>query len=105
KQQLTEIDVIPEDYGGDVPVVEISAKESLGIDDLLEMILLVADLQELKANPNKPAIGVIIDAEVDRNRGPAATVLVQSGTLKVRDVVVVGATWGRIRAMTDDRGR
>nr|WP_294086219.1 translation initiation factor IF-2 [Sphaerobacter sp.] len=105
KQQLAEVGVIPEEYGGDVPVVEISAKERLGIDDLLEMILLVADLQELKANPNKPAIGVIIEAKVDRNRGPVATALIQSGTLKVRDVVVVGATWGRVRAMMDDRGR
>ncbi|ACZ38692.1 translation initiation factor IF-2 [Sphaerobacter thermophilus] len=105
KQQLAEVGVIPEEYGGDVPVVEISAKERLGIDDLLEMILLVADLQELKANPNKPAIGVIIEAKVDRGRGPVATALIQSGTLKVRDVVVVGATWGRVRAMVDDRGR
>jgi len=105
KQQLAEVGVIPEEYGGDVPVVEISAKERLGIDDLLEMILLVADLQELKANPNKPAIGVIIEAKVDRNRGPVATALIQSGTLKVRDVAVVGATWGRVRAMMDDRGR
>jgi len=105
KQQLAEVGVIPEEYGGDVPVVEISAKERLGIDDLLEMILLVADLQELKANPNKPAIGVIIEAKVDRGRGPVATALIQSGTLKVRDVVVVGATWGRVRAMMDDRGR
>jgi translation initiation factor IF-2 len=105
KQQLTETGVIPEEYGGDAPVVEISAKEEFGIEDLLEMITLVADLQELKANPDRPAVGVIVEAEVDRNRGPVATVLVQSGTLQQRDVVVVGATWGRIRAMHDDRGR
>jgi translation initiation factor IF-2 len=105
KQQLSELGVIPEEYGGDVPFVELSAKEKLGIDDLLEMILLVADLLELKANPHKPAIGVIIEARVDRSRGPVATVLVQSGTLNQRDTVVVGATWGRIRAMHDDRGR
>ena len=105
KQQLSEIGVIPEAYGGDVPFVEISAKERLGIDELLEMILLVADLQELKANPSKPAIGVIIEARIDKNRGPVATVLIQSGTLSVRDVVVVGSTWGRVRAMQDDRGR
>ena len=105
KQQLTEIDLIPEDYGGDTPVVEISAKENLGIDDLLEVILLVADIAELKANPNKPAVGVIIEAEMDRTRGISATVLIQSGTLKLRDVAVAGGTYGRIRAMYDDHGR
>jgi len=102
KQQLSDIGVIPEDYGGDTPFVEISAKERLGIDDLLEIILLVADVQELKANPNKPAIGIIIEAKVDRSRGPVATALIQSGTLSMRDMVVVGATWGRIKAMNDD---
>ncbi|GBD16639.1 Translation initiation factor IF-2 [bacterium HR26] len=105
KQQLAEVGVVPEEFGGDVPVVEISAKQRLGIEDLLEMILLVADLMELKANPNRPAIGVIIEAKVDQMRGPVATVLIQSGTLQLRDVVVVGSTWGRIRAMFDDRGR
>ncbi|MBO9386860.1 MAG: translation initiation factor IF-2 [Thermomicrobium sp.] len=105
KQQLAEIGVIVEGYGGDVPVVEVSAKQRLGIEDLLEMILLVADMHELKANPNRPAIGVIIEAKVDQRRGPVATVLVQTGTLKLNDVVVAGATWGRIRAMFDDRGR
>jgi translation initiation factor IF-2 len=105
KQQLTEIDLIPEDYGGDTPVVELSALERLGIDDLLEVILLVADIAELKANPNKPAVGVIIEAQMDRNRGVSATVLIQSGTLKVRDMAVAGATYGRIRAMYDDHGR
>lgn len=105
KQQLAEIGVIPEEYGGDVPVVEVSAKQRLGIEDLLEMILLVADLHELKANPNRPAIGVIIEAKIDQKRGPIATVLVQTGTLKLNDIVVAGATWGRIRAMFDDRGR
>uniref|UniRef100_A0A831T909 Translation initiation factor IF-2 n=1 Tax=Thermorudis peleae TaxID=1382356 RepID=A0A831T909_9BACT len=105
KQQLAEVGVVPEEFGGDVPVVEISAKQRLGIEDLLEMILLVADLMELKANPNRPAIGVIIEAKVDQTRGPVATALIQSGTLQLRDVVVVGSTWGRIRAMFDDRGR
>ncbi len=105
KQQLAEIGVIPEEYGGDVPVVEVSAKQRLGIEDLLEMILLVADLHELKANPNRPAIGVIIEAKIDQKRGPVATVLVQTGTLKLNDIVVAGATWGRVRAMFDDRGR
>ncbi|RIK42863.1 MAG: translation initiation factor IF-2, partial [Chloroflexi bacterium] len=100
-----EAGVIPEDYGGDVPVVEVSAREKLGIDDLLEVLLLVADIAELKANPNKPAVGVVIEAKVDRTRGVAATVLVQSGTLKPRDIVVAGGTYGRIRAMNDDRGR
>jgi translation initiation factor IF-2 len=105
KQQLAEAGVVPEEYGGDVPVVEVSAKRRLGIEDLLEMILLVADLMELKADPNRPAIGAIIEAKVDQTRGPVATVLIQSGTLQLRDVVVVGSTWGRIRAMFDDRGR
>jgi translation initiation factor IF-2 len=105
KQQLTDAGVIPEEYGGDVPVVEVSARELLGIDDLLEVIILVADIAELKANPYKPAVGVVIEARIDRARGVTATLLVQSGTLKPRDVIVAGATWGRIRAMNDDRGR
>ena len=105
KQQLTDAGVIPEEYGGEVPLVEISAKEEYGIENLLEMVNLVADLLDLKANPDLNAVGVIVEAEVDRNRGPVATVLVQSGTLQQRDIVVVGATWGRIRAMHDDRGR
>lgn len=105
KQQLTDVGVIPEDYGGDVPLVELSAKEEYGIEDLLEMINLMADILDLKSNPELNAVGVIVEAEVDRNRGPVATVLVQSGTLQQRDIFVVGATWGRIRAMHDDRGR
>ncbi|TVR69051.1 MAG: translation initiation factor IF-2 [Sphaerobacteraceae bacterium] len=105
KQQLTDAGVIPEEYGGDVPLVEISAKEETGIEDLLEMIGLVSDLLELKANPDLNAVGVIVEAEIDRNRGPVATVLVQSGTLQQRDIVVVGATWGKIKAMHDDRAR
>ncbi len=105
KQQLAEIEVVAEDYGGDVPTVEVSALEKLGIDDLLEVILLVADLQELKANPHRPAAGVIVEGRVDGQRGVVATVLVQNGTLRLRDIVVCGATWGRVRAMNDDRGR
>ena len=105
KQQLSEIELIPEDYGGDTPVVELSAKENLGIDDLLEVILLVADIEELRANPHKPAVGVVIEAQMDRNRGVSASVLIQSGTLKVRDMAVAGATYGRIKAMYDDQGR
>ncbi|MGE3798131.1 MAG: translation initiation factor IF-2 [Thermomicrobiales bacterium] len=105
KQQLSEMNVIPEDWGGDVPFVEVSALQRFGLDDLLEVALLVADVHELKANPYKLASGVVIEAKVDRNRGPVATLLVQSGTLNVRDIVVAGATMGRIKAMFDDRGR
>jgi len=105
KQQLSEIEVIPEEWGGDVPMVEVSAREKYGLDDLLEVILLVADVHELKANPFKPASGVVVEAKVDRNRGPIATVLIQSGTLNLRDIVVAGATWGRVKAMFDDRGK
>jgi translation initiation factor IF-2 len=105
KQQLSEASVIPEEWGGDVPMVEVSALEKLGLDDLLEVILLVADVNELKANPHKAANGVVIEAKVDRNRGPVATVLVQSGSLNLRDVVVAGSTYGRVKAMFDDRGK
>jgi len=105
KQQLSEIEVVPEEWGGDVPFVEVSAREKLGLDDLLDTLLLVADVNELKANPLKSASGVVIEAKVDPKRGPVATVLVQSGTLNLKDVVVAGATWGRIKAMQDDRGR
>ena len=105
KQQLSEAGVMPEEWGGDVPFVEVSAKEQLGLDDLLEVLLLVADVNELKANPDKPAQGVVIEAQVDSNRGPIATLLVQSGTLNLRDVVVAGSTYGRIKAMQDDRGK
>jgi translation initiation factor IF-2 len=105
KQQLSEVEVMPEEWGGDTPVVEVSARERLGLDDLLEVLTLVADVHELKANPHKAATGVVIEAKVDRHRGPVATVLVQSGTLNLRDVVVAGTTWGRIKAMFDDRGR
>ncbi len=105
KQQLSELEVMPEEWGGDIPMVEVSAREKLGLDDLLEVILLVADVHELKANPHKPASGVVVEAKVDRNRGPVATVLIQSGTLNLRDIVVAGSTWGRVKAMFDDRGK
>jgi translation initiation factor IF-2 len=105
KQQLSELEVVPEEWGGDVPFVEVSAREKLGIDDLLEVILLVADVNELKANPNRPASGTVIEARIDRNRGPVATILIQSGTLSMRDVLVAGASWGRVKAMLDDNGR
>ena len=96
---------MPEEWGGDVPLVEVSAREKLGLDDLLEVILLVADVHELKANPHKPAAGVVIESQDRPHPRPVATVLVQSGTLNLRDVVVAGATWGRVKAMFDDRGR
>jgi translation initiation factor IF-2 len=105
KQQLSEMNVIPEDWGGDVPFVEVSALQQMGLDDLLEVVLLVADVNELKANPHKHASGVVIEAKIDRNRGPVVTLLVQSGTLNLRDIVVGGATMGRIKAMFDDRGK
>ena len=105
KQQLSELEVMPEEWGGDTPVVEVSAREKLGLDELLEVILLVADVNELKANPFKPASGVVVEAKIDRGRGPVATLLIQSGTLNVRDVVVAGSSWGRVKAMFDDRGK
>ena len=105
KQQLSDAAVMPEEWGGDVPFVEVSAKEKRGLDDLLEVLLLVADVNELKANPNRLATGVVVEAQVDSNRGAVATVLVQSGTLNLRDVVVAGSTWGRVKAMFDDHGK
>ncbi|MFM8593235.1 MAG: translation initiation factor IF-2, partial [Chloroflexota bacterium] len=105
RQQLSEIEVMPEEWGGDVPFVEVSAREKLGLDDLLDVLLLVADVHELKANPRKSATGVVIEAKVDPKRGAVATVLVQGGTLNLKDVVVAGTTWGRVKAMFDDHGR
>lgn len=105
KQQLSELEVMPEEWGGDIPFVEVSAKEQLGIDDLLEVLLLVSDVNELKANPDRVATGVVIEASVQSSRGPVTTLLVQNGTLNLRDVVVAGSTWGRIKAMADDRGK
>ena len=105
KQQLSDLGVMPEDWGGDVPFVEVSARENMGLDELLEILLLVADVNELKANTMKHANGVVIEAQVDSSRGPVATVLVQSGTLNLRDVMVAGSTWGRIKAMYDDHGK
>lgn len=105
KQQLTEHGLIPEEWGGDTIFVPVSALTGDGIEDLLEMILLVAEVQELKANPNKRARGVVIEAELDKGRGPVATVLVQNGTLHVSDGIVAGNYFGKIRAMVNDRGR
>ena len=105
KQQLTEYELVPEEWGGDTPCIPVSALSNMGIDDLLEMILLVADMKELKANPDRAARGTVIEARLDKGRGPIATVLVQNGTLHTGDIIVAGTTVGRVRAMTDDRGR
>jgi translation initiation factor IF-2 len=105
KQELTQHGLIPEDWGGDTVMVPVSAKTGQGVDELLEMIALQAELMELKANPNKPARGVVLEAKLDKKRGPVATFLVQSGTLKVGDAVVAGLYSGKIRAMFDDKGR
>ncbi|MCZ7625941.1 MAG: translation initiation factor IF-2 [Candidatus Methylomirabilis sp.] len=104
-QQLAEQGLVPEEWGGQTIFVEVSAKKKIGIDHLLEMLLLLAEIQELKANPHKAAKGVIIEAELDRGRGPVATVLVQQGTLKVGDVLVAGLHSGRVRAMNNDKGK
>lgn len=105
KQQLAEHGLLPEEWGGDTVVVPVSALKGQGIDELLEMILLVAELRELKANPDRKARGTVIEAQLDRGRGPVATVLVQKGTLRTGDIIVVGQTAGRVRAMLDDQGR
>jgi translation initiation factor IF-2 len=105
KTELTEAGVVIEEYGGDVPLVAVSARARTGLDELLEMVLLVADLQELTANPKRPAIGTIVEAQLDKNRGPVATALVQTGTLKVGDVIVVGETFGKVRALENDKGK
>jgi translation initiation factor IF-2 len=105
KQQLAEIGVVVEEYGGDVVCVPVSARRGTGIDDLLEMILLVAELQDIKANPNRLAIGTIIEAKLEKNTGPTATVLIQQGTLKMGDNIAVGSLSGKVRAMFNDRGK
>lgn len=105
KQQLTEYELVPEEWGGDTPCIPVSALSHMGIDDLLEMILLVADMKELKANPDRAARGTVVEARLDKGRGPIATVLVQNGTLHTGDIIVAGTTVGRVRAMMDDRGR
>ena len=105
KQQLTEYELIPEEWGGDTPCVPVSAKTGMGIDDLLEMVLLVADMKELKANPDRAAKGTVIEARLDKGRGPIASILVQNGTLHTGDIVVAGMAVGHVRAMTDDKGR
>ena len=104
KQQLTEYELVPEEWGGDVPCIPVSAHTKMGIEDLLEMIILTADMMELKANPDRAAKGTVIEARLDKGRGPVATVLVQNGTLHDGDIVVAGTTVGRIRAMMNERG-
>ncbi|HTC85714.1 MAG TPA: translation initiation factor IF-2 [Candidatus Acidoferrum sp.] len=105
KTELSEANVIVEEYGGDTPLVPVSAKARTGLTELLEMILLVADLQELKANPKRPAIGTIVEAELDKGRGPVATAIVQTGTLRIGDVIVVGETFGKVRALESSTGK
>ena len=105
KRQLSEQGLLPEDWGGDTIMVPVSAKSAEGIDNLLENLLVVTEVQELKANPDRPASGVVVEAQLDKSKGPLATVLVQQGTLKVGDNIVVGDTWGRVKAMIIDTGR
>ncbi|HEY7417114.1 MAG TPA: translation initiation factor IF-2, partial [Ktedonobacteraceae bacterium] len=105
KQQLSDINVVVEEYGGDTVCVPVSARKAQGIDELLEMILLVAEMQDIRANPNRLATGIIIEAKLERNSGPTATVLVQQGTLKMGDTIVVGTMAGKVRAMFNDRGK
>ena len=104
-QQLTEYELIPEEWGGDIICVPVSAKTKMNIDTLLESVLLVAEMKELKANPNRAGKGIVIEARLDKGRGPVATLLVQNGTLKSGDIIVAGTAVGRVRVMTDDKGK
>ncbi len=105
KEQLTKYELIPEEWGGETIICPISAKTGMGLDNLLEMVILTAEVQELKANPNRRAKGTVIEARLDKNRGPVATLLVQNGTLKQGDIVIAGTAVGRVRVMTNDKGR
>ena len=105
KQQLTEYDLVPEEWGGDTVICPIPAKTGQGIDELLEMVILTSEVQELKANPNRAAKGTVIEARLDRTRGPIATLLIQNGTLNQGDVIIAGTAVGRVRVMTNDKGR
>src|SRR5262249_55067293 len=105
KRQLADRGLMPEEWGGDTVTVEVSAKQKKNLHKLLEMILLVAALRELQANPKAPATGTVLESRVDKGRGPVATVLVQNGTLRTGDVFICGAVYGKVRAMFDDRGR
>ncbi|HWI02746.1 MAG TPA: translation initiation factor IF-2, partial [Acidimicrobiales bacterium] len=104
RQALSEHGLVPEEWGGDTIMVEVSALQNLGVDDILEQLLVVADIEELVANPEGRAQGVVLEAQLDKGRGPVATVLVDRGTLRVGDPMVAGAAWGRVRALIDDRG-
>ncbi|MEQ8201895.1 MAG: translation initiation factor IF-2, partial [Syntrophomonadaceae bacterium] len=104
-QQLTEYNIVPEEWGGETMFIPVSAKTGMGIENLLDMTALLAEIQELKANPNRSAQGVVIEAQLDKGKGAVATVLVQKGTLKIGDFIVCGLTWCKVRAMTDFRGR
>ena len=104
-QQLTEYELIPEEWGGDVICVPVSAKTRMNIDTLLESVLLVAEMKELKANPNRAGKGIVIEARLDKGRGPVATLLVQNGTVKTGDIIVAGTAVGRVRVMTNDKGQ
>ena len=104
KQQLTEYDIVPEEWGGDTIVCPISAKTGMGIDNLLENLVILAEVQELKANPNRAAKGAVIEARLDKGRGPIMTVLVQNGTLKLGDIIIAGTAVGRVRTMINDKG-
>ncbi len=104
KQQLAELELIPEDWGGETIMVPVSAHKKTGISELLEMILLVAEMQDLKANPDIPAHGTIIEAQLDKGRGPVATVLIEKGTLRIGDTIIAGTSYGKVRAMINDRG-
>ena len=103
-QQLTEYGLISEDWGGDTIMVPVSAHKKIGLDELLENILVLAEVQDLKANPNRPAQGVVIEAKLDKGRGPVASVLIQKGTLRVGDTIIVGTAFGKVRAMNNERG-
>jgi translation initiation factor IF-2 len=105
KRQLSDLGLVPAEWGGDTEFVEVSAKQKTNLDKLLEIILLVADLRELKANPDAPASGTVLESRVDKGRGPVATILVQNGTLKTSDFFIAGSVFGKLRAMFDDRGR
>jgi translation initiation factor IF-2 len=105
KQQLADVGLLIEEWGGDTVSVSVSAKEKIGITELLENLLVVAEMEELRANPVEPAVGVVIEAKMDKTKGPLATVLVQTGTLKLGDTIVVGTTWGRVKAMFNDMGK
>ena len=105
KTELAEAGVVVEDYGGETPLVPVSAKTRTGLDELLEMVLLVSDLQELRANPKRDAVGTVIEAQLDKGRGPVASAIVQTGTLRVGDVVVVGSTFGKVRALENAAGK